>query len=63
MHNSSFKQIKAALKDEETILLGKKVKGVDLSRSIYDLVLSGIKGVIKKDGVIAALAELTVSFT
>lgn len=57
----SFKQIKAALKEDETILLGKKGKVVDVSRSIYDLVQSGIKGVLKKDALLTALAELTVS--
>lgn len=56
-----MKQIKSHLKDDESILLAKKSKGVDVSRAIYDLVHSGIKGDIKKDTLLTALAELTVS--
>lgn len=57
----SYKQIKAAVKEDESILLGKKPKGVDVGRAIYELVQSGIKGIIKKDALIAAIADLTVS--
>lgn len=42
-------------------MLGKKAKGLDVSRAIYDLILSGIKGIIKKDALLTALADLTVS--
>jgi hypothetical protein len=41
--------------------LGKKGKGVDVSRAIYDLIHSGIKGVVKKDVLLAALSDLAVS--
>lgn len=56
-----MKQIKAAVKEEESILLGKKSKGIDVSRAIYELVQSGIKGVVKKDGLLSVLTDLTVS--
>lgn len=56
-----MKQIKAAAKDEESILLGKKTKGLDVSRAIYDLVHSGIKGIVKRDVLLATLVDLTVS--
>lgn len=56
-----MKQIKSQLKDDESILLMKKAKGVDVSRAIYDLIHCGIKGDLKKDALLTALAELTVS--
>jgi hypothetical protein len=56
-----LKQIKTHLKDDESILLAKKSKGIDVSRAIYDLVHCGIKGDLKKDALLTALAELTVS--
>lgn len=56
-----MKQIKSQLKDDESILLVKKSKGLDVSRAIYDLVHCGIKGDLKKDALLTALAELTVS--
>lgn len=49
------------MKDDETILLGKKTKGVDVSRAIYELVQSGIKGIVKKDVLQSTLTDLTVS--
>lgn len=49
------------MKEEESILLGKKSKGIDVSRAIYELVQSGIKGVVKKDGLLTVLTDLTVS--
>jgi THO complex subunit 2 len=49
------------LKDDESLLLAKKAKGPDISRIIYDLVVGGIRGEIKKDAVSSALAELAVS--
>lgn len=55
-----MKQIKALLKDEESIFLTKKSKGADISRAIYDLIHGGIKGEIKKEALLIALAELTV---
>lgn len=57
----SLKQIKAAVKEDESILLGKKSKGIDVSRSIYELVQSAIKGIVKKDGLLSVLTDLTVS--
>lgn len=48
------------MKEEESILLGKKSKGIDVSRSIYELVQSGIKGIVKKDGLLSVLTDLTV---
>lgn len=57
----SFKQIKAAVKEDESILLGKKSKSFDVGRAIYELVQSGVKGVIKKDVLLAAITDLTVS--
>jgi hypothetical protein len=57
----SFKQIKASIKDDESILLGKKpAKAIDVSRAIYDLVQNGIKGIIKRDVLLSTLADLTV---
>ncbi|CRK88716.1 CLUMA_CG002522, isoform A [Clunio marinus] len=53
-----FKNIKAVIKDDESILLGKKPKGLDVTRAIYDLVCSGIKGILKKDALQTALTEL-----
>lgn len=49
------------LKDDESILLVKKPKGVDVSRAIYELVHSAIKGIVKKDVLLSALTDLTVS--
>lgn len=57
----SFKQIKAAIKEDESVLLAKKSKGVDVGRAIYELIQNGIKGVIKKDALITTLTDLTVS--
>jgi hypothetical protein len=59
--NFSFKQIKAAIKEDESILIVKKSKSIDVGRAIYDLVYNGIKGVIKKDSLMAAIEEITVS--
>lgn len=56
-----MKQIKSFIKDEDSIFLSKKSKGVDISRAIYDLVHSGIKGEMKKDVLLTTLSELTVS--
>lgn len=58
-----MKQIKSQLKDDESILLGKKGKGTEVSRAIYDLIQIGIKGELKKDALLTALAELTVSWS
>lgn len=58
---SSFKQIKSSIKDDESLLLVKKSKSLDVSRVIYDLIVGGIRGDIKKDALLSALTELTVS--
>lgn len=60
IHNFSFKQIKTAIKDDESILLAKKSKGIDVGRAIYDLITNGIKGVIKKDSLMAAIEEIAL---
>ena len=57
----SFKQIKSSIKDDESLLLVKKSKSLDVSRVIYDLIVGGIRGDIKKDALLSALTELTVS--
>ncbi|KAG5670760.1 hypothetical protein PVAND_001001 [Polypedilum vanderplanki] len=54
-----FKQVKAVLKEDESLLLTKKAKGPDISRVIYDLIIGGIKSEIKKDVVLSILAELS----
>jgi THO complex subunit 2 len=54
-----FKQIKSFIKDDESLLLVKKSKSIDVSRIIYDLVVGGIRGDIKKDALLSALTELT----
>ncbi len=56
-----MKQAKSCLKDDESIFLGKKSKGAELTRLIYEVVYCGIKGEIKKDALLTTLAELTVS--
>lgn len=57
----SFKQIKSALKDEESVLLSNNDKQSEISRAIYDLIQVGIKGGLKKDSVLSTLADLTVN--
>jgi hypothetical protein len=59
---NSFRQIKAAIKEDESILLTKKTKGLDISRAIYDIVQNGVKGSIKKELLSSALSELAVSY-
>ena len=46
--------------DEETLLL-QKSKGMDVTRVIYDVLVGGIRGEIKKDSLLSTLTELTVS--
>lgn len=57
----SFKQIKSCIKDDESLLITKKSKGLDISRIIYDLIVGGIKGDIKKDALLSTISELAVS--
>lgn len=40
------------------LLAKKKSKGLDISRVIYDLIVCGIRGEIKKDALLSTLAEL-----
>jgi hypothetical protein len=47
--------------DEESLLLVKNKKQIDVSRVIYDLISCCIKGDIKKDALVSILAELSVS--
>lgn len=51
-----------SIKDEEkTPLFTKSGKLSGLSQNIYDLMLCGLRGNLKKDAVLSALREITVS--
>lgn len=57
----SIKVVTQYIKDEgKSPLFTKSGKLSGLSQSIYDLLLSGLKGYLKKEAVISALREISV---
>lgn len=58
----SVKSVTQSIKDEDkSPLFSKSGKLSGISQTLYDLVLSGLRGALKKDAVLSVLREITVS--
>lgn len=58
----SIKYVTQSIKDDDkSPLFTKSGKLSGLSLNIYDLLLSGLKGTLKKDAVLSVLKEISVS--